>query len=56
LSRRGIVFSGSPSDSPIGRVARFTDPAGHVLLLREPTHEGERSVGAGLSPNAAAKN
>jgi catechol 2,3-dioxygenase-like lactoylglutathione lyase family enzyme len=56
LSRRGIAFSGSPSESPIGRLARFTDPAGHVFLLREPTQEGERTVGAGTSANAAAAN
>jgi catechol 2,3-dioxygenase-like lactoylglutathione lyase family enzyme len=48
LLRRGIVFSDSPSDSPIGRLARFTDPAGHVLLLREPIQEGEPRVGAGV--------
>jgi catechol 2,3-dioxygenase-like lactoylglutathione lyase family enzyme len=49
LTRRGIVFSGAPSESPIGRLARFTDPAGHVLLLREPIQEGEaeRRVHAG---------
>jgi len=48
LSRRGIVFSDRPSDSPIGRLARFTDPAGHVFLLREPRQKGGRSVGAGM--------
>ena len=31
LSHRGIEFSGSPSEGPIGHVARFTDPAGRVL-------------------------
>jgi catechol 2,3-dioxygenase-like lactoylglutathione lyase family enzyme len=56
LSRRGIVFSGEPSESPIGRLARFMDPAGRVLLLRERTQEGERSVRAGMSANAAAGN
>jgi catechol 2,3-dioxygenase-like lactoylglutathione lyase family enzyme len=56
LSRRGIAFSGRPSESPLGRLARFTDPVGHVLLLREPTQEGEPSVRAGLSANAAAGN
>ncbi len=50
LSGRGIVFSDPPSDSPIGRLARFTDPAGHVLLLRE----GEPSIGAGVSALATA--
>ena len=43
LSRRGVVFLISPSDSPIGRLARFIDPAGHVLLLRE----GDPSIGGG---------
>jgi catechol 2,3-dioxygenase-like lactoylglutathione lyase family enzyme len=56
LSHRGIAFSGWPSESPIGRLARFLDPAGHVLLLREPTQEGERSVCAAASANAAAEN
>lgn len=56
LSRRGIAFSDWSSESPIGRLARFTDPAGHVLLLREPTQEGERSVRTGISANAAARN
>ena len=55
LSRRGIAFSGSPSESPIGRLARFTDPAGHVFLLRESTQEGEGRVRAGVSANAAAE-
>ena len=42
LSRRGIAFSGPPADHALGRVARFLDPAGHVLLLREPAqHEDE---------------
>jgi catechol 2,3-dioxygenase-like lactoylglutathione lyase family enzyme len=54
LSRRGIVFPDSPSDSPIGRLARFTDPAGHVLLLREPIQEGEPSVRAGVPALATA--
>ena len=54
LSERGIVFSDSPSDSPIGRLARFTDPAGHVLLLREPIQEGEASVHAGVPALATA--
>ena len=54
LSRRGIVFSGAPLESPIGRLARFTDPAGHVLLLREPTQQVERSVRAATSATAAA--
>jgi catechol 2,3-dioxygenase-like lactoylglutathione lyase family enzyme len=54
LSRRGIVFSDSLSDSPIGRLARFTDPAGHVLLLREPIQEGEPSVRAGVPTLATA--
>jgi len=56
LSRRGIVFSGCPSESPIGRLARFMDPAGHVLLLREPTQEGEGSAYAGIPVNAVAEN
>ncbi len=55
LSSRGIAFSGSPSESPIGRLARFTDPAGHVFLLRESTQEGEGRVRAGVSANAAAE-
>lgn len=54
LSRRGIAFSGWPSESPLGRLARFMDPAGHVFLLRESTQEGERSVLAGTSANLAA--
>lgn len=53
LSRRGIAFSDWPSESPLGRLARFMDPAGHVLLLRESTQEGERSVLAGTSANLA---
>ena len=56
LSHRGIVFSGLPSESPIRRLARFMDPAGHVLLLRESTQEGEESVHGGMSANAAAEN
>jgi catechol 2,3-dioxygenase-like lactoylglutathione lyase family enzyme len=55
LSQRGIVFSDSSSASPIGRLARFTDPAGHVLLLREPAHEAELSV-AGVPAIAAAES
>lgn len=53
LSRRGIAFSGSPSESPIGRLARFTDPAGHVLLLREPARAGELNGRPGVSAVAA---
>jgi catechol 2,3-dioxygenase-like lactoylglutathione lyase family enzyme len=56
LSRRGIAFSGPPSESPIGHLARFTDPAGHVLLLREPTQDGEQSVVASMSATPAAEN
>jgi catechol 2,3-dioxygenase-like lactoylglutathione lyase family enzyme len=56
LSRRGIAFSGWPSESPIGRLARFMDPAGHVLLLREPPQEGEGSIHAGVSASAVAEN
>lgn len=56
LSRRGIVFSGRPSESPIGRLARFMDPAGHVLLLREPAQEVEGSVHAGIPASAAVGN
>ncbi len=55
LSRRGIAFSGRPTESPIGRLARFMDPAGHILLLREPAQEGERSVLAGTSAHLAAE-
>ena len=54
LSRRGIIFSGWPSESYIGLLERFLDPAGHVLLLREPTQEGEGSVVTGIPANAAA--
>ncbi|HEU0300129.1 MAG TPA: VOC family protein [Longimicrobium sp.] len=54
LSRRGIAFSGGPSGSPVGRLARFTDPAGHVLLLREPAPRGARSVRAGAFATRAA--
>jgi len=49
------VFSGRPSDSPLGRLARFMDPAGHVFLLREPTQEDERTARAGMSASAAAE-
>jgi catechol 2,3-dioxygenase-like lactoylglutathione lyase family enzyme len=48
LSQRGIAFSDLPSESPIGRLASFTDPAGHVLLLREPRPEGEPRIRAGV--------
>jgi predicted enzyme related to lactoylglutathione lyase len=44
LSSRGIEFAGPPSESPIGRLARFADPAGHVLLLREAAKAGEPSA------------
>jgi catechol 2,3-dioxygenase-like lactoylglutathione lyase family enzyme len=56
MSRRGIVFSDWPSESPIGRLARFVDPAGHVLLLREPIQESEEGARAGMSVNVAVKN
>jgi catechol 2,3-dioxygenase-like lactoylglutathione lyase family enzyme len=56
LSHRGIAVSDWQTTSPIGRLARFTDPAGHVLLLRHPTQEGEWSVLAGMSANSAAEN
>ena len=52
-SRRGIVFSEWHPASPLGRVARFADPAGHVFLLREATREGQRDALAGVSANAA---
>jgi catechol 2,3-dioxygenase-like lactoylglutathione lyase family enzyme len=54
LSRRGVIFSGRPSESHIGRLERFMDPAGHVFLLREPIQEGEESVLMGIPANAAA--
>jgi catechol 2,3-dioxygenase-like lactoylglutathione lyase family enzyme len=54
LSRRGIVFSGAPVETPIGRLARFTDPAGHVLLLREPAKPVERGVRPAMPAVAAA--
>jgi hypothetical protein len=54
LSQRGIAFGDLPSESPIGRLARFTDPAGHVLLLREPMHEPDVSVRDGAPIPATA--
>ena len=54
LSRRGISFSGWPSESHLGRLERFMDPVGHVLLLREPIQEGEGSALTGIPANAAA--
>jgi catechol 2,3-dioxygenase-like lactoylglutathione lyase family enzyme len=44
LSRRGVNFCGWPSRSHIGRLERFMDPTGHVLLLRESMQEDEASV------------
>jgi catechol 2,3-dioxygenase-like lactoylglutathione lyase family enzyme len=55
LSRRGIAFSDGPSETSFGRLARFQDPAGHVFLLREPTHEDDESVLAGISSNRDAE-
>lgn len=54
LSPRAIVFSDSSYDSPIGRLARFTDPAGHVLLLREPIQAAEWRVPDGEPAIATA--
>jgi catechol 2,3-dioxygenase-like lactoylglutathione lyase family enzyme len=56
LSRRGIVFSDSPSETPLGPLARFADPAGHVLLLREPVHEGEPTAHAGVPALASGES
>jgi catechol 2,3-dioxygenase-like lactoylglutathione lyase family enzyme len=56
LSRRGVAFSGRVAESPIGRLARFMDPAGHVFLLREPAQESERSALAGTFANLAAEH
>lgn len=55
LSRRGVTFCGRPSQSHIGRLERFMDPAGHVLLLRESLHESEASV-LTVPANAATYN
>jgi predicted enzyme related to lactoylglutathione lyase len=52
LSRRGVEFAGAPFESPIGRLARFADPAGHRFFLREPAREEERGVHAGVSAGA----
>jgi catechol 2,3-dioxygenase-like lactoylglutathione lyase family enzyme len=46
LAKRGIACADAPSASPIGRLARFTDPAGHVLLLREPLQADEPGLPA----------
>lgn len=54
-SRRGIVFAGDPFESPLGRVARFRDPAGHVFLLRESVQEDERSIHSGVPADALAE-
>jgi len=53
LARRGVAFADPDLESPIGRLARFADPAGHVLLLREPHPEGE-TAGAGAFATAGA--
>ena len=55
LSHRGVVFSDWPSKSAVGRVARFADPVGHVLLLEEPVREGDGAVRAGMYENAGAE-
>jgi catechol 2,3-dioxygenase-like lactoylglutathione lyase family enzyme len=55
LSGRGVTFSGLPFESPIGRLARFVDPAGRVFLLHEPTQQEERSLRAGMSASTAAE-
>jgi catechol 2,3-dioxygenase-like lactoylglutathione lyase family enzyme len=47
LSRRGIAFSDWSAESATGRLARFKDPAGHILVLQERS---------GMSANAAAQN
>jgi catechol 2,3-dioxygenase-like lactoylglutathione lyase family enzyme len=49
LSQRGIDCSHWQSDGPLGQLARFTDPAGHVLLVRESTPEATRTVHVGAS-------
>jgi catechol 2,3-dioxygenase-like lactoylglutathione lyase family enzyme len=48
LSRRGIALSGWPFENPIGRLVRFTDPAGHVFLLKQHTHHGFQRPAARL--------
>jgi predicted enzyme related to lactoylglutathione lyase len=60
LSRRGVAFSdwpsANPSAHPLGRLARFTDPAGHVLLLQEPTHEDAAHHGFQRSTTVAGSS
>lgn len=37
LEARGVIFSGPPSASAIGKTVRFADPNGHVFFLYEPS-------------------
>lgn len=53
LSSRGVGFSGGPAESPIGRLARFSDPEGRVLFLREPAQGSVGSVSAEMSAGPA---
>lgn len=55
LSRRGISFSAGLLEDSKGRVARFVDPAGNILLLREPTAEDDYDACAGTYGELTAK-
>ncbi len=39
LIARGVAFSAPPEATPLGRVAAFHDPDGHMLCLWEPTND-----------------